>query len=495
MKLVILFVGTLILLLFCYFRLKPIFFQTVPYTYDQGRDFLQAQEIMRDKHFTLLGPTTGIPGIYHGVWWYYFLAIPYFFSRGNPLGFLLFLFLVALVQTILFSWFLKREFGVIPALMFATLVAISPYFIGMSFFAISSVQNLPVLLFLFYATHQFLKKKAPLFLFLIFLALGFSFESEVPFGLFLIPSYISTIFLTRQFKLFFNSPKKVAFAVCGLIIPMVPRILFELRHSFLQTKAVLAYLSKPVFYNPHSFQSIFSERTTVFLHYYLVLFPDSNLVLAWLTLLITLFGLIYGYKKLNQHPRLYLNFLGSLFVSMFLLSLFYKDTFWANYFEGLSYYYIIFIALASSMLILERKKTLAALPWLLLCLLLLVGVFNLVQNIRTSAPKKIEGMREQLTVVKKIYNQEKNNSFCVRIYTPPVIPYTYRYIFDYYAASHHFQLPQDTFVKGRCWYIIERDEYAFRVDDWRKQNIPRNSTLIQKEGISDNVRIELWEKP
>src|SRR3989338_9765899 len=55
----------LILALFCYFRVKPVYFQTVPYTFDQGRDFLKTQEIVIDKQPALLGPTTGIPGGQH----------------------------------------------------------------------------------------------------------------------------------------------------------------------------------------------------------------------------------------------------------------------------------------------------------------------------------------------------------------------------------------------------------------------------------------------
>lgn len=44
--------------IFIYFRLIPIINQTVPYTYDQGRDFLKAEQIIRGKNLTFIGPTT-----------------------------------------------------------------------------------------------------------------------------------------------------------------------------------------------------------------------------------------------------------------------------------------------------------------------------------------------------------------------------------------------------------------------------------------------------
>ena len=70
--------------LFSYFRLKPIYLQTVPYTFDQGRDFLKTIEIVRDRNLTLIGPTTGAAGVFHGAWWYYYLSIPHILFQGHP---------------------------------------------------------------------------------------------------------------------------------------------------------------------------------------------------------------------------------------------------------------------------------------------------------------------------------------------------------------------------------------------------------------------------
>jgi len=107
-----------ILFLFCYFRLKPILNQTVPYTFDQGRDFLKAEEMIRDKNPTFIGPTTGIPGIFHGAWWYYLLAFPYIFFHGDPVGFYHFIFLLSFLPTILFFIFLMKRFSLLTAIFF-----------------------------------------------------------------------------------------------------------------------------------------------------------------------------------------------------------------------------------------------------------------------------------------------------------------------------------------------------------------------------------------
>src|SRR3989344_5456531 len=62
------------------FPLKGLF----AFNYDQGRDFLAVSKIIWEKDFTLIGQTTGLPGIFYGPWWYYFLATVVFLSGGDP---------------------------------------------------------------------------------------------------------------------------------------------------------------------------------------------------------------------------------------------------------------------------------------------------------------------------------------------------------------------------------------------------------------------------
>lgn len=156
-------------------------------------------------------------GLYHGAWWYYFLAIPYVIFNGLPIGFSLFLFIVNLILTGLFFFFLVKNFDFLTGIFFLLIVAGSPYLISTSSFVISSVFVIPFLLFLFYSTYQFLKTRKVIYQFLIFLSLGFVFEAEIPFGLFLIPSYIIALFLTKSFKEMKKKKKKFILFFLGFV--------------------------------------------------------------------------------------------------------------------------------------------------------------------------------------------------------------------------------------------------------------------------------------
>ena len=136
-----------VIFLFCYFRLKPIYFQTVGYTYDQGRDFLKAAEIIRDRNITFIGPTTGIQGLFHGAWYYYLLVIPFLLFGGAPIGYYYFNFIVHLTSLLVFMFFLKKWFGSAISLLIGSIIAASPYFIFTSIFVGNNIFVIPLLVF------------------------------------------------------------------------------------------------------------------------------------------------------------------------------------------------------------------------------------------------------------------------------------------------------------------------------------------------------------
>ena len=165
-----------LLIIFVYLRLKPIINQTVPYTYDQGRDFLKAEEIVRFKNLTFIGPTTGIMGINHGAWWYYLLSIPYFIFNCWPMGFYYFMFFISLVGNLCFYYFLKKEFNLNTALLFLSIVSISPYFIPLSFFASNNIITPYIILFLIVSIYYLFKTKKYIWFFFLALSSGFVHE-------------------------------------------------------------------------------------------------------------------------------------------------------------------------------------------------------------------------------------------------------------------------------------------------------------------------------
>lgn len=482
----------LILIIFCYFRLKPIINQTVPYTYDQGRDFLQAEAIIRDKNLTFIGPTTGIPGVFHGAWWYYYLSIPYFLFNGALSSFYFFIFTSFLLVNLFFFYFLKKELNTISAAFFLASTVASPYFISVSIFVLNSFLVIPFLLLLFFSTYKFLQKEDFIYLFLVFLSLGFIFESEIALGLFIIPAYLVTILLTGSLKKYFGQIKKILLSFLGILVPLSLRILFELKHGFMQTKAFFYFFYHPTSTNATTFKGTLIDRSKLFIDYLIRLSPDSNIVLALLFVLLIVYLFIRGFKVLQPYQKTFVFFLSLFFLSLFFITLFYRNNFfWGYYVEGLPYFYLILSVFGIYTLSKERNKYAKISSWFFLAIFILFPFLLFTREL--NKPHKNEGMIEQVMTVEKIYQTVGKNDFCARIYTPPVITYTYNYLFDHYSQTKGFKMPQTAYVKGQCWYIVEKDSYQFRVDNWRKENIPRVAKIISTNHVSDSISLELWE--
>lgn len=57
----------------------------VSFHYDMARDAFIAEQIWKEHNLKIIGPPTSIPGLYHGVIYYYLLAIFYLIGQGNPI--------------------------------------------------------------------------------------------------------------------------------------------------------------------------------------------------------------------------------------------------------------------------------------------------------------------------------------------------------------------------------------------------------------------------
>lgn len=482
----LIFFITLILSL--YFRLKPIYFQNIPYTYDQGRDFLKAQEIVLYKNPTFIGPTTGIMGIYHGAWWYYFLSLAFFVFNGLPQGFAYAICFFYFLTGLFFYFFIKKELGKDVGLFFLILYGFSPYLIFISTFVINSGFTIPFILIMFYSLYRLIKDKKTKYLFLIFLSAGLIFEAQVSFGLFLIPSLILTLILINERKLIFNF-KSIIYSFSGLIVAFLPRVLFEIKNGFLQTKTLWNYFFHPKYYNPKDFTDLLFERLNLFKDFYFKIFNFQ--ILGIIIFIFTLIVFFYYFNKLKKYHQRYIQINIFLIFLIFLFSLFYKDNFWPNYLEGFSLFYLPIIVFAFYLAINFGNFLLKFIFFAFFFIIFLINLNKFYLEINN---KKIipEGMAKQEKIIQSLYQENKNKEFCLKIYTPPVIPYTYQYLIEYYSRTKNYPKPKKEFINDRCWYIIEDDQYKFRVKKWREENIPLNSKKIKEKKFFKDIIIELW---
>ncbi len=481
-----------LIILFCYFRLRPIYFQTVPYTFDQGRDFLKAAEIVRDHNPTFIGPATGIDGVYHGVWWYYFLTIPYIIFNGWPEGFYYAVFFIHLVASLAFTVFLIRQLSWLTGILFFSVVAVSPYFIKISTFPISSTLGPVFMLGFLYCLYQIIENPKPTRLFFFGLSLGFLGESELPIALYFYPTFFLLWLILPFFRHHIFRIKNLLSFICGFLIPLLPRLLFELKNNFIQTKALINFIFNPSATHPQSLVGAVDDRFNILLKFYYQIFYYQSPILSLFILFPAVIIAFCFFKKYSFPQKNLIFFLTLSLPVVYLLMVINRNNFfWDNYFEGIQFFYLFIILILLQPGLPNRFVN--------LILSIVVGFFvglNFFHGylfIIDNRPPPVVGLKGDLQTVVYILQKNNKDRFCLRIYTPPVIPHTYHYLFSYFSWVKNYPTFTTDFVNNQCWYIIDDEVYQERVVKWRNQHLPKNARRLTKKILGNQTQVELWQ--
>lgn len=474
------FVGVVVFYLAV--RIPSILSHSVAYTYDQGRDFMAGANIILTHHVPFIGPTTGINGLFHGSWWYYYLVLPFLIFKGLPIGFYyanLFIHLICLVVVL---WFLSKQTNYLLAFFGGLFITFSPYFIFTSQFVGNNIMVLPSLLgFLITNYFIFKEKKNKLSLyFLNGLFLGFVAEFELSFGLFIIPTYLIAHLIFPQLRRVALKAKTLLFLVLGLAIAFLPRALFELKNGFEQTKVLLSFITKPKLYNPKPFNDILKDRALLFLGYWRGIFPNDFWCYFFsIAIALTLVYLLKSRKRI----AIYSVFLAYLIFTLFLFSLTYKDNFWGNYYEGIQYVMVLSMLLIFSQININKRY----IKYLFISVIVLFLFTQINASIQANKkPVVRDGLGIQEDVINVILQKESaQKNFCLRIYTPPVIPYTYNYLLMYNKLQGKINIPSTEWIDNTCWFIVEADSYEKRRDDWLAVHEPKDAHEVIVTKLKD----------
>jgi hypothetical protein len=492
------FLSFLILVVvFSVLRLSIISSHTVVYTYDQGRDFLAGARMITDRNPVFIGPTTGIGGLFHGAWWYYITGFSFLIFGADPIRLYYFLFFIHLISFAVFFFGMKKLFDLPTAVWTSLVIAVGDYYIGAHTFAGNNTMVIPAFIFFLVLLGNLIQSKpratgTSIMLFCFGLSIGLISEFELSFGIFLIPTVIIIIILSKQLRLILQDVRSKTILAVGIIIPFLPRILFEIKNHFIQTNVLLSFFTKPKLYNPVPYTQVLWDRLGTFKGYVdLTLINKTILIVTFCALVYVL--VIFVQKVINKNMSktivaklLFPAHISIVLLLLFTISLVYRDPFWANYYEGIQYGFLVLVGGCVYILKYMNQKAYLLIVMVLILTVSVSGVRRI--NAMNDNYLKIEGLKVQQTIVEHITNIQKTKDekvFCARVFTPPVIPYTYDYLWLWKYLTKEIETPRYEYVNDRCWYIIEPEwkGYEFRQVAWKKLNVPLNAVPIESTGI------------
>lgn len=479
----------LIVLVGAFLRLQGVFTNSFAFTYDVGRDMLALWNIAYLHKITLIGATTGLPGVFYGPWWYFMLAPFFILFSGNPQGIALVMAAVG-VLTIFLGFFLGRKIGgYLLGIIFASILSVSPVMVSLSaqiwnpntapFFAILS---LVVLFRIFEET----KKEKQKYYFLLGLILSLIIDLQIVFGLLLtIGIFLSVlVIVNKKIRL-----KEILFFILGGLIIFAPRIFFELRHEFLMTKAFITFLIKGESSGSLGLVDVFLKRSNLLFDYFNSTLFIENKNIGLLALFFIIFVILFLYKKSDKINK---NFILTSFIVVIIFLLgttFFSHDIWPHYLVGLPVFYILIFATCLNLLRIKLKNII--LPSLIVFFIFILN-FNPVSFISNLNKPIFEGdaavYRNQLAVIDYVYGQANGKDFKYVVYTPPVHDYTYRYLFKWYGPKKYHYLPS---VKSNtAYFILEPDfQYPSRLTDWLKSR-EKDGVIIKEDKLRGGIIVQ-----
>ncbi len=446
--------------------------------WEQGRDAWVIKDIIELKKLTLIGPKTDLEGIFHGPFYYYLMAIPYFLGRGNPIIASLFIcFLSSLGASLLF-FTARKELTLISRLSVALISALSFQAIVFSRWLSNPSLVLPLSIFLlFFLSQKFKETNFPI----IIITWGLIFHLELASALFLTPVLIYYYFINfKKINLLFLLKSALI-----LFLIFSPYLLFDFRHHQILSKSFLNFFKTTQASQPISFAFLKELYRVGLREFTLLILPSFPLITKIFLPLLLLIAFLERKKQIAKivliwifSPLVFLIPLRTVPMSQTLIHL------------GPAFFLLIG-------LFLEKTITFTKKQFLAIIILIFLLVSNFNYYLETIPENKNFFFRayqytfigDQKKIIDFVYQEAKGEEFYFDYYTFPYwLPQGWTYLFESYGKRKYGYLPSEERTE-EFFVIIEPDEVTPQYqEDWY-QKLEKETKLL-KTFTSGRLKVE-----
>lgn len=453
------------------------------FTYDQGRDLLAVADIVENKNPTLIGPTTGLPGIFYGPWWYYFLSPLFFVSQGNIETIAIIFAAIGMVTIILLYFLIKKiTKNTYLALFAAATAAMSQPFLTSSSQIWSPSLVLPLMTAYLFSLYQIFQKPKAVWFLILGLSCGALADSGAAFGAVLTAATILAAIGARSY--FFK--KDFLFFFLGLMLVLLPRIVFDMRNDFLITKSILSWIASPNIYQEKlSILERAVARLDLFYLNFAQTFAQSNKAKAIVPLAMLLL-LVAADREIFKKPLF--KFVILVMLLIYVGFVIYPDAVWDYYLAGLPAIFIVLFVLAAAHFQKQLRKAAAIAGFILIAL-------NFHPKILSPFSITWQGdgaiWRNQTRVVEDL-KEELKGQYSLHVYSPAGFDYPFWYIANYYHKRGLVDLPKEG---QRRMYLVIRDDstHSYLPSGWYGDKTKDKTKLLAKKEYVGNIIVERHE--
>ena len=383
--------------------------------FDQGRDAKVVWDIWHAHKLTLIGPTTGIEGIFLGPFYYYLIAPAYMLGGGNPVYPAVFLAILN-VLAIYFIYKLGEEyFGQNIGLLAALITAISRQHVSAQRW-LSNPNPLP--LFAVLALYSLLRRRW----WLLGLSVGLSLQLEAASAIFFLPAILLVAFIHK---------KKIPFiAIAFFVLTLLPQLVFNFRHQNILLNSFKRFLISEKSFQPNL--GAYNKRLSFYYSAFTEKYYISKRAMAIFAISLPVFFLLIR-RKLPAVPTTTLLI---WWATPLVILLFYHGNhgyIWEYYFAGV---YPAFTILVSAIWLAVARHVWAG-RWLIAVFITGFIFQNLSYHLTffRQATASHVTLAPEIQAVDWIYRDAGSTPFNTDVYVPPVIPHAYDYLFMWRGKS------------------------------------------------------------
>lgn len=466
--------------------------QLLGFYYDQGRDGLVIWDFIHNHKLFLIGPTTGIAGIFRGPWYYWLITPFYWLGRGNPVFPAVFLAFTTVVA-IGFVYFLGFKIqGKMTGFLAAVIASFSFYIVYAARWLSNPTPMMLLSILLVWGMFMVTEGKKwgwPVISFCAGLSL-FNFGSSGE--LFYFPAIF--VFAIWQRK---NWPdlKNLLLSIFLFAITFAPLVVFDLKHQgILRNDFYQSFISEKSFTTPTKY--LLDNRTNFYYKVFTKLLFDSRGLKERVILIIVSIWFLVSLPRYfkSKGTTILILLLASPIIGLY----FYQGNYTVLYDYYFTGYYPIFILLFAVVLGDIWRFKIGK-----IFVLYFVYLF-LASNLSIILPRLRDNMMgsESIALVNQekaiewVYQSANGRDFNVDVYVPPVIPYAYDYLFKWLGTYKYHKLPDDSHV-NLLYTLYEVDPpHPERLQAWldRQKGIGTVVTEQSFGGITVQERVRIMNK-
>lgn len=439
--------------------------------YDQGRDALVIWDFLYNHKLFLIGPTTGLAGIFRGPYYYLLIAPFYFLGHGNPIYPAVFLVLTS-VGAIWLMYYLTLKFQDKQSAIFALILASFSFYIVMAARWLSNPTPM-MLLSMVLVWSMYLVVKGKQYGWVIMAVVSglslFNFGSSGE--LYYFPAIL--LFLILNWK---NRPslKTSIVSVVLFSFTFLPLVIFDIKHD-----GILRSGMSENFVKEKSFtwttQYLLENRTKFYYDSFSTKIFHSRGKVEVFFLVSLFIALLYFLPSLSKNK--FTRIIVILFFAPLIGLYFYQGNYKVLYDYYMTGYYLIFMLLVG--LVLGKIWKLGFIGKTFIIIFLLVFLRNNYDPLsfklldKSNGPNSIAFINQN-QAIDYIIKDADETEFNVDVYVPPVIPYSYDYLLTWKQPEHYLK---EKNVK-LLYTLYEKDsDHAKNLQDW----------LDRQEGIGEVV--------